>query len=108
MGLTIIAILGTQSRGALVGLVIMTLMLTWKTRSSFWVLLLMGPELYAGNQFMPQAWHDRMKSIETYQEDFSAICRINSWLFAFILAIVRPIVGGGYHSFTPDLFARYW
>jgi len=107
MGLTIIAILGTQSRGALVGLVIMTLMLTWKTRSRFWVLLLMGPVLYAGFQFMPQAWHDRMKTIETYQEDSSAMGRINSWHFAFNLAKDRPIVGGGYHSFTPDLFARY-
>src|SRR3569833_1608939 len=33
--------------------------------------------------------------------------RINSWHFAFNLAKDRPIVGGGYHSFTPDLFARY-
>ena len=33
--------------------------------------------------------------------------RINYWHFAFNLAKDRPIVGGGYQSFTPDLFARY-
>lgn len=107
MGLSIIAILGTQSRGGLVGLVIMALMLTWKTRNRFLLLFLIGPVLYAGFLFMPQSWHDRMKTIETYEEDESAMGRINAWQFAFNLAVDRPLVGGGYHAFTPEMFARY-
>lgn len=107
MALTIVAILGTQSRGALVGLVVMGLMLIWKTRKRFLFLALVGPVLYAGFQFMPQSWHDRMKTIENYQADESAMGRINSWHFAFNLAKDRPLIGGGYHAFTPDLFARY-
>lgn len=107
MGLSIIAILGTQSRGGLVGLVVMALMLTWKTRKRFLLLFLMGPVLYAGFLFMPQSWHDRMKTIETYEEDESAMGRINAWHFAFNLAADRPLVGGGYHVFTPEMFARY-
>jgi probable O-glycosylation ligase (exosortase A-associated) len=107
MGLTFVAILGTQSRGALVGLVPMTLMLLGKTRKRLFLLLLMGPVLYAGYQFMPQSWHDRMQTIVTYQQDASAMGRINAWEFAFNLAKDRPLVGGGNQAFTPDLFARY-
>jgi len=107
MGLTFVAILGTQSRGALVGLIPMTLMLVGKTRKRFFLLLLMGPVLYAGYQFMPESWHERMQTIETYQQDASAMGRINAWEFAFNLAKDRPLVGGGNQAFTPDLFARY-
>ena len=107
MALTVVAILGTQSRGALVGLVIMGGMLIWKTRKRFVFLLLLIPILFAGFQFMPASWHDRMKTIETYEQDESALGRINSWYFAFNLAKDRPLVGGGYNTFTPDLFAVY-
>lgn len=106
MMLTVVAILGTQSRGALVGLAVMGTMLIWKTRKRFVLLLLMGPVLYAAFQFMPAAWHDRMKTIETYEEDQSAQGRINAWHFAFNLAKDRPF-GAGYEAFTPDLFALY-
>lgn len=107
MGLTFVAILGTQSRGALVGLVAMTMMLVWKTRRRFILLLLMGPVIYAGVQFMPGAWHDRMQSIETYQQDQSAMGRIDAWRFAFNLAKDRPLLGAGNNAFTSDLYAIY-
>ena len=99
MGLTFVAILGTQSRGALVGLVAMVAMLLWKTRKRFLLLFLMAPVLFAGYQFMPESWHDRMKTIETYQQDQSAMGRINAWKFAFNLAKDRPLVGGGNEAF---------
>lgn len=107
IGLTFVAILGTQSRGALVGLVAMATMLLWKTRKRFLLLFLMAPVLFAGYQFMPESWHDRMQTIETYQQDQSAMGRINAWEFAFNLAKDRPLIGGGNEAFTADLFARY-
>src|SRR4029450_692842 len=33
--------------------------------------------------------------------------RINAWWFAFHLVNARPIVGGGFHTFTPELFLKY-
>lgn len=107
MALTVVAILGTQSRGALVGLVIMGGMLIWKTRKRFVFLLLIIPVLFAGFQFMPASWHDRMKTIENYEQDESALGRLNAWQFAINVAKDRPLVGGGYNTFTPDLFAVY-
>lgn len=107
MALTVVAILGTQSRGALVGIVAMSLMLIWKSRRRFVFLLLilaMAPVAY---NFMPESWHERMSSIKTYEQDRSAMGRINAWSFAFNLAQDRPFVGGGYESFTRDLFRQY-
>ncbi len=104
---TVVAILGTQSRGALVGLAVMGTMLIWKTRKRFLFLFLMVPVLFTAVQFMPESWHARMNTIQTYEQDQSAIGRINSWHFAFNLAKDRPLTGAGYHAFTPDLFARY-
>ena len=107
MGLTIVAILGTQSRGALVGLLVMGAMLIWKSRRRFALFIVMGAVLLGGISFMPGSWHDRMQTIENYQDDASALGRINAWEFAFNLAKDRPILGAGNVAFLPDLFARY-
>ena len=107
IALTVVAILGTQSRGALLGLSVMAVMLLWKSRRRFVFLLLLGPVLFAGYQFMPESWHDRMMTIETYQEDASAMGRINAWRMAINLAKDRPLVGAGNVAFLPDMFARY-
>lgn len=107
MGLTIVAILGTQSRGALLGLTVMGAMLIWKTRRRFALFVVMGAVLFAGISFMPGSWHERMQTIENYQYDESALGRINAWEFAFNLAKDRPILGAGNQAFTATLFARY-
>ena len=107
MGLTIVAIFGTQSRGALLGLVVMALIMIWKTRRRFALLSILGVVAVSAFFFMPGSWHERMSSIQNYQEDASAQGRINAWKFAYNLAKARPLVGGGNQSFTRDLFARY-
>jgi len=56
---------------------------------------------------MPDAWMQRMGTIKTYEQDGSAMGRINAWHFAFNLALDRPIVGGGFETFQPDLFLKY-
>jgi len=48
-----------------------------------------------------------MATIEDYQEDGSALGRINAWHFAFNLAVDRPLVGGGFQSFKQDAFKIY-
>lgn len=107
MGLTVVAILGTQSRGALVGLAFMMLFLVWKSRKRFAFLVLLLCAAPLAFMFMPESWHDRMGTIQNYEEDKSATGRINAWQFAFNLAKDRPLTGGGYESFTRDLFAIY-
>jgi putative inorganic carbon (HCO3(-)) transporter len=56
---------------------------------------------------MPGKWFERMNTIQTYEEDSSAMGRINAWGFAINLAKDHPITGGGFATFTPDLFKIY-
>ena len=57
--------------------------------------------------FMPQKWHDRIESIQNYEQDNSAQGRINAWKFAYNVAKDHPIVGGGFAVFNRDMFLRY-
>jgi probable O-glycosylation ligase (exosortase A-associated) len=57
--------------------------------------------------FMPETWWAKMGTIFTYEEDGSAMGRIEAWRFAFNLALHRPIVGGGFGAFVPEAFAVY-
>ena len=107
MILTFVAILGTQSRGALVGLVVMVAYLVMKTRKRGVLVLVLLLALPVGYLFMPESWHERMDTIETYEEDASAMGRINAWWTAWNLASDRPIVGGGFETFNWRIFNRY-
>ena len=56
---------------------------------------------------MPDHWFERMGSIQTFDQDMSAMGRINAWWFAWNLAQDHPITGGGFRTFTPELFQIY-
>lgn len=107
MILTAFAILGTQSRGGFLALIAMTGFLVMKSKAKFKVaamVIVLAPLLFV---FMPQNWHDRMDTIKNYQEDESAMMRINAWEFSINLANDYPIFGGGYSTFTEELFNKY-
>jgi probable O-glycosylation ligase (exosortase A-associated) len=101
------AVVGSYSRGALLGGAAMLTMLWLRSRSK--LVTLIGLVIVAGSMlmFMPQQWFDRMGTINTYEQDDSALGRINAWNFAYNLAKDRPITGGGFEAFTPELFLRY-
>jgi probable O-glycosylation ligase (exosortase A-associated) len=107
MALSGFAVVGSYSRGALLGGGAMLAMLWLRSRGK--VISLIGLLIVAGSalMFMPQQWFDRMGTIGTYQQDDSALGRINAWTFAYNLAKDRPIIGGGFDVFTTELFLRY-
>jgi probable O-glycosylation ligase (exosortase A-associated) len=107
IGFSAIAVLGTQSRGAMLGIAAMLALLVWKSKHRFGLALLMLAFLPAALAIMPRAWYDRMGTIRHYREDASATARLNSWQFAVNLALDRPVVGGGFETFQPELFVRY-
>lgn len=106
MLLTAVAILGTQSRGALLGGSAMAALLWLKSRKKvalFLVLVAVIPPLLT---FMPDSWHTKMQTIETYEEDKSAMARIVAWRVATKVALQRPI-GGGFGCFTQQAYTTY-
>jgi probable O-glycosylation ligase (exosortase A-associated) len=106
MGLTVVAIIATYSRGALLGIVTMGFFLFLKSDRKLLVSILIVLAIPIGVVFMPSQWSDRMKTIETYQEDSSAMGRIKAWRFAYDMASQR-FLGGGFGSFTPENYRIY-
>jgi len=101
-----VAAIGSQSRGALVAILAMGLFLWVKSRkkivTSIYMLIAVG--IMAA--IMPQAWYDRMGTIETYEQDQSAQGRINAWHTAFNVA-KSNVMGGGFEMFRPPTFRQY-
>jgi len=106
MVLCVVAAVGTQSRGAFLALVAMGVML-W-TRSSRKLVTGTAVVLVAFTviAFMPEAWEQRMRTIQSYELDTSAMGRINAWWTTFNLASSRP-TGGGFEIYTPEIFGRF-
>jgi putative inorganic carbon (hco3(-)) transporter len=98
---------GSYSRGAALAFAAMLAFLWWRSRSKLatgLALLVLVPVVIG---FMPEKWIDRMESIQSYEQDRSSMGRINAWTMAFRLANDRPLVGGGFETFTPRAFALY-
>ena len=102
-----IAVIGSQSRGALVGGVVMGAFLWLKTRNKMFTGLIMALAVAAIFSIMPAEWYQRMGTIDTYQSDESAQGRINAWWTAFNLSKDRPLVGGGFDTFQPGVYRVY-
>lgn len=94
IGLVLIAIVGTHSRGALVGIVAMLFFFLLKSRQKVGAVLAIIPLTLVLYYVMPDHWFDRMETIETWEEDGSASERVRAWNNAIDLANTR-LIGGG-------------
>ena len=106
MLLTALAAVGSQSRGALVALAITGAIFWFKSRGKLLMVLLLLGAVGMTLTIMPQEWYDRMQTIKTYQEDQSALGRINAWWTAYNVAKDR-VTGGGFEMFQRPVFIQY-
>lgn len=108
MLLTCVAVLGTYSRGGLIGLAIVAGALFLKSRRRLAVVLTMAVVGFAAYHFMPPQWTARMNTLQDATRVNTAETRIQSWKFAANLAIHRPLVGGGFDDYkSSTLWAAY-
>jgi putative inorganic carbon (HCO3(-)) transporter len=107
MLLSALAILASYSRGAFVAVIAMALFLFFKSRKKGMIALIAIVTIPVILSFMPEKWYERTQTIETYQEDKSLQGRQNAWGFAYNIAKERPLIGGGFAVFDPNLFLRY-
>lgn len=101
-----LAAIATYSRGALVAGICMLTFLWYKSHHKLitGVLAMVFVTVLLAN--MPDLWFDRMMTIQTYEQDQSAMGRINSWSMAIGMAN-EHFFGGGYGSFNTANFLRY-
>lgn len=100
------AALGTQSRGGFLAISAMALVLWWRGKNRLIggvVIFVVAISLVA---FMPDTWSNRMNTIQSYEQDSSAMGRISAWWTAFGVAKNYPF-GAGFNVARPELFARY-
>lgn len=101
-----VAALGTQSRGALLAISAMVLVMWWRSERRLIGLLALPLIAMAMLSFMPDTWWSRMDTIKTYSQDDSALGRINAWTMAWNLA-THNFLGGGFAVTKPQLFLLY-
>jgi len=106
MILCAVAAIGSQSRGALLAISAMGLVLWWRGKAKLLSAAVFIAFAIALIAFMPESWHDRMGTIQNYEQDASAMGRINAWQMAWNLAS-RNVFGGGFSIYDIGVFARY-
>jgi probable O-glycosylation ligase (exosortase A-associated) len=106
MVLTALSAVGSQSRGALVGLIAMGTVFWLKSRNKFMSAILIVTAVGLAGLIMPQEWYDRMGTVKTYEQDASAMGRINAWWTSFNVAADR-ITGGGFEMLRPGVYRKY-
>jgi putative inorganic carbon (hco3(-)) transporter len=100
------AALGTQSRGALLAMSVMSTVLWWRGKSRILGGVVIAAAAVTLVAFMPDSWSNRMSTIQTYDQDRSAMGRISAWWTAYGIAKDRPL-GVGFNAARDELFQRY-
>lgn len=98
MGATLLAAIGSQSRGALIALAATAGMFWLRSRGKIVSGVLITVGVAGAIAFMPDSWVERMNTIQNYEQDASAMGRVTIWLAALSLALARPFVGGGFRA----------
>jgi probable O-glycosylation ligase (exosortase A-associated) len=93
------ALLGTQSRGGLVGLLGVSAVVLIGAKRKLLAMTVILISLPVGIAFMPDSWRERMQTTVNYEEDRSAMGRIEQWYYAIDIANVRPLFGNGFDAF---------
>lgn len=102
MMLCIISVLGSQSRGGFIGLLVLAVALVLRSRKKLVLSVGLAIVMAFGVNFMPESWHERISTILNYEEDASVQGRFDSWDFAIELANERPLTGGGFGAFLAN------
>ncbi|MFT6915437.1 MAG: putative O-glycosylation ligase (exosortase A-associated) [Motiliproteus sp.] len=107
--LSLISILGTQSRGAIVAGVSLGIFLWLKSPKKLYISLVFAVLVPVALAVMPQQWYDRMGTIvndDTADYDGSVQGRFNAWYMAYNLA-KDNIFGGGFDTTNRQNFVLY-
>lgn len=104
--LSIFTVLGSQSRGALLAIATVGGFYWLKSKDkmiSGLFIITISAVLFS---FMPESWYKRMDTIQTYDEDASALGRLNAWEYAFNAAN-HNFLGMGLDSWSAETFYLY-
>lgn len=96
---TLFAVVGSQSRGALIGLAATAGFLWLRSPGKIISGICIVAAIAVAILFMPESWVERMNTISNYEQDGSAMGRITIWMAIAKLALMRPLFGVGFVGF---------
>lgn len=96
IALSAAAVLGTWSRGGLLALGVTMLLLLWNSQRKFLALLFLLVIAGLTVFYLPEDWFARMQSITTYEQDQSAMGRLELWKIGLDQALQHPLTGVGF------------
>lgn len=102
-----VSVLGSFSRGALLAIGGMALLLWARSRHKVTIAIAAVAFVMVAIPFMPEHWTARMDTIKTHEQDQSAMSRLWAWETAYNIAKDRFPVGGGFEFHSPQTSAKY-
>jgi probable O-glycosylation ligase (exosortase A-associated) len=90
--------LSSWSRGALVTLAVLAIVLIWESKRKYLAIPLMIIGIYLALGQLPDEWFGRMQTLQTYEEDQSARSRLDTWRDGIDYAIRNPLLGAGFEG----------
>ncbi len=98
----VICVIGTYSRGGLLGLSAVTIAIVAKSRQKIVSLILVSIAILCLLTFTTMTWKDRMSKFLEGNLDASAYARLVAWGGGWNLAMEYPITGGGFDIYTDE------
>lgn len=108
--LSIVAIVFTYSRGALLSLFVVLTFLFLRSKIIYKVLIAVAlivsyPVI---TSMLPEQWRGKMESVTNYENDGSAVSRIEAWKTSWNLGLSKPFLGGGFNAiYDEDIYSMY-
>ena len=95
-----VALVGTFARTAVFTGGTALLLLVLKSKSKIWTIAAVGLAVVTLLQLAPESWFERMDTTIDYQNDPSAVDRLDAWKWSWQMALERPLTGGGFRVFV--------
>src|SRR4029079_11294792 len=102
-----VSVLGSYSRGALVAVFAMFLLLWLRSSKKIGVLMVFVAFVAVAIPAMPERWMTRMETTKTFDQDSSAMGRIIAWQTAYNIAKDRFPIGGVLEWNSRETYLRY-
>lgn len=93
-----ISSLSSWSRGALLTMGVLTVVLLWHSKRKYLAIPVILIGIVFTMQNLPDEWFGRMDTIGSYQEDASAMSRLSTWRDGWNHTLQHPFMGSGFEG----------
>jgi probable O-glycosylation ligase (exosortase A-associated) len=106
------AVVFTYSRGAWIGLSLVTVILFLKSKAMVRIttvgIIVASLLIPLSMEYLPERLSNRYDTLVNYKEEGSAQSRFWNWEFSWRVGLANPLHGGGFNYYSEENYARYY